>query len=241
MVKIAVCDDSSDQIELLKEYFGLFEEKYPGKAEVSYFDLGTQLLDITKSTSFDIYIIDMIMPEKNGIEVAHALRERKDKGKILFLTSSKDYVFDAFNVKASDYLLKPISPEKLFEKIHQLIGEIEEESPKTVSVKTSKGAVVIKVADILYIENVERSPAFFLTDGSCVEGIAKRGKFAEVIADFLNDDNFALCGVSIAANLAHVNSFKRDLGIIYLNNGRELFCSRLYAKDFKNALDKFRG
>lgn len=153
LIKIAVCDDSSEQIELLKEYFGIYEEKYPGKADVSYFDLGTHLLDITQNNAFDIYIIDMIMPEINGIEVARALHERKDKGKILFLTSSKDYVFDAFNVKASDYLLKPISPEKLFDKINQLIGEIDEESPRTVSVKTSKGEVIIKVSDILYSQH----------------------------------------------------------------------------------------
>ncbi len=240
MIKIAVCDDSSAQIELVKEYFDIYETKYPKTVEATYFSLGTELLEGSRNNAFDIYIIDMIMPEINGIEVARCLRERKDKGKILFLTASKDYVFDAFVVKASDYLLKPVGPEKLFEKINQLIEEIEDERPRTVSVKTSRGEMNIRVYDILYIENVDRSPVFYLSDGTKVEGISKRGKFAEIISEFLNLHNFCLCGVSIAVNLAHISSFKRDVGIIYLDSGKELFCSRLYAKDFKAVLDRFR-
>lgn len=239
MFRIAVCDDDTLQTDLMREYFEIYSGRFPEKAEVSYFNSGAALLENSKEKSFDIYFLDLIMPEINGMEVATTLRGSGDKGKIIFLTASKDYVFDAFAVKASDYLLKPISPEKLFEKVNSLIEEINDEKPPTVTIKTIKGEQVVAIRDILYIENIDRSPFFHLSDGSVIMGLSKRDRFANVIAVYL-ESGFSLCNVSVAVNLANVTSMKKDSGTIFLADGQELFCSRSFIKDFKAALDNYR-
>lgn len=240
MLRIAFCDDNELQRGILSEYFGILEKDYPGTFYTEGFASGPELLEAAGKEPFQIYLLDLIMPEMNGMEVAKLLRDGKDKGKIVFLTVSKDYVFDAFSVKASDYLIKPITPEKLYERINLLKAEIEEESPRTVIIKSVVGEYSATLDSIAYIENIARSPIYHLLDGTEVEGISRREKFSTVIADYL-DSGFALCNVSVAVNLSCITSFKRDSGVILLSNGQELYCSRTMTKEFKARLDKYRG
>lgn len=240
MLRIAFCDDNILQLDILNEYFGIYEKNYPKSISATGFRSGPELLKAAEEKPFDIYLLDLIMPEMNGMEVAKQIRENKDKGKIVFLTVSKDYVFDAFSVKASDYLIKPIAPEKLFEIINHLKSEIEEESPKYVLIKSMKGEFSTTINNIAYIENISRAPVFHLLNGTVIEGISKREKFSTVISDFL-EEGFALCNVSVAVNLSCISSFKKDSGTISLSNGQEIYCSRTMLKEFKSKLDKFRN
>ena len=238
MVKVALCDDNKIQIGLLLDYLNLFNQKHPGMIEVTAFYSGTELLDKAKNDGFDIYILDLIMPEINGMDVARELRKAKDKGKIVFLTSTKDYVFEAFSVKASDYLLKPISPEKLFEKIRELCGEIEEEKPFMVTVKSVKGECIFPLKDILFIENVNRSPHFHLAGGKVIEGVSRREKFSSVISEYL-ENGFTLCSISTAVNLNRISFYKKDSGEIILgDNEKSVFCSRSMSGEFRQKYEE---
>lgn len=58
--------------------------------------------------TFHIYILDIIMPDINGVQVGAALREQGDDGLIIYLTSSPDFALESCNTDALHYLLKPI-------------------------------------------------------------------------------------------------------------------------------------
>lgn len=225
MIRIAVCDDNGIQLELIKEFYDVYINEHPGTIEVDYFSSGNELIESLENNDYDIFILDLVMPGINGIEVARILRNLKSGGKILFLSASKDYVFDAFSVKASDYLIKPITPENLFRKTESLIREINAENPKSIVVRTVNGISNIFEKDICFIENVNRAPCYHLLDGSVVEGAARREKFAEVVAPFLESD-FAFCSVSSIVNIANVIGFDRDEGVITFKDKSEAYCSR---------------
>lgn len=240
MLRVALCDDNALQLDLLLEYFEIYKNKKSIEIEIGSFVDGEKLLaDVSANGNYDIYILDLIMPGMNGIELATVLRENNDMGKIVFLTSSMDFVFNAFSVKASNYLLKPVDPEKFFEQIDILRKEIRAEAPPTITVRTPKGDSIVKVFDITYIENVDRVPHYHLVDGKEVVGISIRQRFSEAMAELIDEYGFALCGAGILVNIEAVDSMKSE--IIYLKNGEELICSRSQIHDFKTILLDYWG
>ena len=236
LIKIALCDDNEMQLDIFKDYIKQYEKNHPHKIKATFFSLGSELINSASNNRYDIYFLDLIMPEITGMEVAKALREKKDKGKIVFLTSSKDGVFDAFSVKASDYILKPISYEKISDKIDELCAELREEKPETITIKADEGSCVVPIGEILYIENRERTPHYVLKDGRTLVGNLKRVKFSSIADEFLNK-GFALCNAGTAVNLNNVFKIKKDTGEIRLATGQILYCSRGLVSQFIEKLD----
>ena len=74
---------------------------------------------------FDLYLLDIIMPNENGIDLGRKIHTIDKGGTIFYLTSSIDFAVDAFSVKASQYLLKPIEQIKLLDALDKVLsGEV---------------------------------------------------------------------------------------------------------------------
>ena len=72
---------------------------------------GQELLKYVES--FDIVFLDIKMPEINGMELAKQMRENRRESIIVFVTSAEEYVFEAYDVEAFHFLLKPVNENKL--------------------------------------------------------------------------------------------------------------------------------
>lgn len=78
------------------------------------FQSGYELLDaVERSGSFDLYLLDIVMPEQNGIEVGLSIRKLDGLGLIVYLTTSPDYAVDSYLTNAFHYLLKPVRWEQM--------------------------------------------------------------------------------------------------------------------------------
>ena len=75
--------------------------------------------------TFDIYLLDVIMPGQNGIELGLSIREFDQGGRIIYLTASSDFAVDSYRAKASDYLLKPLDKSRLFQSLDNIIKSLE--------------------------------------------------------------------------------------------------------------------
>ena len=111
MLHIGICDDNQKDISRVQELAVRFSEQHPEmpvqiQAYSSPYDL---LDDIEKTGGFDLYLLDVVMPHMTGVTLARRIRERKERAEILFLTVSKEYAVEAFSVKASGYLIKPVN------------------------------------------------------------------------------------------------------------------------------------
>ncbi len=106
----AICvDDEPLVLQLAVSLCG----ELPQLSEVRGFGSAAEALSFLESHTADLALLDVDMPDMNGIELAMRIKQRHPDTAILFLTGYAQYALDAFAVHASGYLLKPIDREKL--------------------------------------------------------------------------------------------------------------------------------
>jgi len=116
--KVLVVDDEEDILELLK--YNLQKEGYDVKTASN----GIKAVEIAKSYIPDLVVLDIMMPNQDGVETCRQLREIPDLHQtyILFLTARAEEYSEiaAFDVGADDYIVKPIKPRALMSRISAL-------------------------------------------------------------------------------------------------------------------------
>ena len=85
---------------------------------------GKNALEILKENKIDLLFLDIQIPGKSGIEIARILNKQKDAPYIIFTTAYDEYAVEAFQLSAVDYLLKPISDQRLEESLKRAKKEI---------------------------------------------------------------------------------------------------------------------
>jgi len=109
-MNILVCDDmkkDADRLVALIAQSGF-------EAQTVVFNGPLQALDYYCSNkNIDACFLDIVMPKMSGIELAEKLRENNFANDIVFITTSNDFASQSYRVKAFDYLLKPLSGEKV--------------------------------------------------------------------------------------------------------------------------------
>ena len=221
MIKIAVCDDEPVFVE---EISGRIK-KYVPNAEIQGFFSGKELL--SQETVFDIYFLDIQMEKMNGVETAKKLRELSEESVIVFITGAKKYVFDAFDVAALHYLIKPVDDKKLQEVIERAKKEIEKNRDsrcRQILIKTRNKNITLNVSDILYFENEMRKIAVHTVRGKI--------SFYGVMADMEREagEGFCRCHRGYLVNLSYVAEY--DTENIMLTNGEKIYLSKDRYHDF---------
>ena len=116
--KVLVVDDEEDILELLK--YNLQKEGFDVKTASN----GIKAVDIAKSYIPDLVVLDIMMPNQDGVETCRQLREIPDlqHAYILFLTARAEEYSEiaAFDVGADDYIVKPIKPRAFMSRISAL-------------------------------------------------------------------------------------------------------------------------
>ena len=234
MIKIAVCDDNELQIDLLKDVLEEYIDMRHMDAKIYAFGDGDSLIEhVRKNGFFDAYILDLILPGMNGMEVASTLRLMKDSGKIIFLTSTVAYAVSSYDVDAFYYLLKPLDVQKLFKILDNAFSRISSDN-RDVVIKSSSGTVKFSIDSIMYIDIDNRCPNYHLSDGRCIKGLSLRGTFKEAVKPFLEYNVFAFCGVSLLINTRYVNSVDSDT--VLLSDGTLLYPSKSGISELKRIL-----
>jgi DNA-binding LytR/AlgR family response regulator len=143
---IAVVDDE----KAIREHIcGLVEERQP-ESRIEAYATGEELLASGKR--FDIVFLDIQMEGMNGIEAARSLREKQGDTVLVFITGIKDYVFDAFDLYAFQYLLKPIDERKFAEVLERAVRESAKKKERRVLFIKSRN-LTLDQSEILYIES----------------------------------------------------------------------------------------
>ncbi|MCM1120301.1 MAG: LytTR family DNA-binding domain-containing protein [bacterium] len=180
---------------------------------LSCFSSAGDLLDhIDKNTAFDIYILDVIMPDFNGIQLGKALREQDDSGLIIYLTSSADFAVESYNTDALHYLLKPVSNSQFFQCMDKAISRLSRSPEETISIKTPGSTRIAAIHNILYAERVNRHIRYYLSDNTVIDSITFNDTFQNAIAPLVSFPGFLIVGSSFVVNLQYVTEVtKSDL------------------------------
>lgn len=227
-MKIAICDDDSaclEQIHLLTTEYQ--EERKDKQLLFEQFSSPEDLIAVTRQGNyFDIYILDIVMPNKNGIKLGEILRNAGADGKIIYLTSSKDYALDSFRVRAFDYLIKPAQKLPFFQVLDDAINSVHRNKDKALVLKTKDGTSRITFDSILYAKLSKRIITYHLTNGKILESTTLRGTFADSVRELLLDQRFFLCSVSTVVNLHHITSVQNET-VVFDNHEQIYFNQKL--------------
>lgn len=237
MIRIACVDDNEIQLHGIASLLDAYSGERNLDLTVDSFSSPKKLLESARYDPYQIYILDIVMPEMNGLELAVTLRMLKDMGKIIFLTSTPDYAVASYDVDAFYYLLKPAEKDKIFSVLDRAIKSVAE--APTFEVKTKKGSVKMRLDDITYVDLVDRCLHFHLKDAPVAITPVLRSSFKEAIAPLLSRKGFILCSASKLVNMAYVDAM--DAESILLRDGTVIYPSKSARPDLKAAFKLYRS
>lgn len=233
MIRIAICDDCLTEMlkveELLNEYkannsaIDFTIDSYPMSIELAR--------EIEAGKSWDIYFLDLLMPQKSGIDLGRIIRQHNENAAIVFETSTKDYAMEAFEIKAARYIMKPINKKEVFEALEHCIKMLTPDKEETFTIKSVDGLKAIPTNMISFIECAKRRAYFHLTQGQVIESTLLRGSFEEAIDELLKRDNFIQIHKSYVVNMISVEGIKNECAV--MNSGEEIRITKKNVAAFK--------
>lgn len=237
MITLALCEDNEFQRELMVDFLREYSLSHT-ELKISAFSKGRDLLTyIKQNDSFDIYILDIVMPDINGMELASTLRLMKDNGIIIFTTASLEYAVASYDVRAFHYLIKPIDPDKLFRILDNAVAA-DNSASEVFDIKLKGGDdASLRYQDIMFVEVRDRALRVYLRDGRCCDSVSLRGSFREAVEPLLKTPCFAPCGVSRVINLKFVDAV--DSESVLLSDGTQIYPPRSAYADFRKCWKDF--
>lgn len=154
-MKVAICDSESRGREDVKN---ILKEAFP-EIEIREFSSGQELFKAVETEYLpNIILMDIALDGTDGMagmETARNLREISPEAILIFVTGVREQVFQAFDVGAFHYLLKPVEKEKLISVVAKAAAEVEKANakPRYMLVKVPGGYRRLNTADILYAES----------------------------------------------------------------------------------------
>ena len=150
MLSIAVCDDEVIECcSLARQIREILEErKLP--CIIRRFRSGRELLEA--SESFDMVFLDIIMCELDGMKTAQIFREKAFGGLLVFVSSSREYVFEAYDVEAFQYLLKPVDKKKLAYVLERAVRRTESRAREFIIASRDRQKKKLFLDDVYYFE-----------------------------------------------------------------------------------------
>ena len=152
--KILIVEDEESIAELEKDYLEI------NGFEVIIETNGASALERTCEEEFDMYILDLMLPEMDGFEICKNIRERSDKP-VLMVSAKKDDIdkIRGLGLGADDYVTKPFSPSELVARVNahmaryeRLIGKKEEQN----DIIEMRGIKIDKTARRVYVNDEEK-------------------------------------------------------------------------------------
>lgn len=223
MIHIAICDDSKQERQILAALFKRYQELHATPLQIHVFQNGFSLLDaIDQGKRFDITILDILMPGENGIEIARNIRASGTDTEIIFLTSSPEYAVDSYEVKAQNYLLKPVTEEKFFASIDSILAELDEKDTASFIIYTTeKQYSRIRVSSLVYGEVTHRTITLHLADQTMISAIMTFTEFLDILKAY---PDFIYPHRSYAVNMHYIQYVTKS--DIILTDGQKIPLSR---------------
>ena len=230
MMKIAICDDEKNVCDYIEKRVMDFLAKVDSEGETSVFFDSAPLIEFCQEnpTFFDIIFLDIKMKTVNGVDCAKQLRDLGVEALIVFVTSSAEYVFSGYEVKAFRYILKTDLVNAFDRIFSECLNELSKSDDSFYTVKTAAAVKNIPLNDIFYFESNKR----VLIVHTKNDEYSFYGKLDQVEKE-LEGKDFIRTHQSYFVNARKIKSVSKDSA--ELLNGEILPVSKSKASAVKNA------
>lgn len=227
-MQIIICDDEKSIQSLLRKKTTRFFAEKNIPCEILCCGSGEEVLSLAKQgKTIDLLFLDIQMPGKNGMEIAKTLRGQHRDLLIIFVTALSEYVYEAFDVDALHYLVKPFDDEKLNQVLNKAIRQYKKWTDTTnldkQAILVKRGGLSTKVlfSDIIYAEVFNRKVMLHTINGD-IEYYGKLTDLSEQAgADFFRTHRAYL------VNLKYVEKY--NASTIWLEQGTALLSKKQFS------------
>lgn len=210
MFCIAICDDTSQELEDLVSLTNQYLKDNGLDAVVQKFSHPDALLKAIEKEYFHLYILDIVMPLVNGLELGKEIRRRDHVAQIIYITTEPQFALQAYAASPINYLVKPIEKQQLFDTLNLAVSKVDLAEDQTFTVKTTDSLRIIKLSEIVCCEYHNHVVSFSLTKGKEVCSRTIRENFSQYSAPIFKDRRFLRCHASFVVNMRWVERFSKD-------------------------------
>ena len=234
MIKTAICDDEPNT----RAYLSALIRAQSSPCEIVEYASAEDCLADSHEIDLLFLDIELVPGHPDGMALARKIREQAagPRPVIIFVTGYERYVFDAFDVGAFQYLLKPVDEGKFAQVFSRAVEQIRalQENPRRVRALTLQSAGVSKTVPldhIYYMESSDHKVVLHLRDGefSCY------AKIRDLELDL--QDQFFRIHKGYLVNLSYVDGYGKSS--VTLTNGEKLLLSKYKYRDFVKAYLRF--
>ena len=230
MIRIAICDDEANT----RAYLSSLIRAQSCPCEIVEYASASDCLADTREV--DLLFLDIELAPSgdrlDGMALARTIRERTTGPQpvIIFVTGYERYVFDAFDVGAFQYLLKPVDEEKfaqVFTRAVAQIGTAREKPGPVLTLQSANASKTVPLDSICYIESSNHKVELHLKDGE----FACYAKIGDLEVEL--QDQFFRIHKGYLVNLSYVDGYSKSE--VTLTNGERLLLSKYKYQDFVKA------
>ena len=232
MYHIAIVEDEREFSEQLQDFLRKYQEEQGVSFKISVFSDGAEILKDYQKV-YDIILLDIEMPQVNGMEAAGRIRSIDQEVVLMFITNMASYAIRGYEVGALDFVMKPISYYTFSMKMARALKRVKNKEQQEILLTLSDGMKKLEIQQIYYVEVQNRMLHFHTDEGEYIT----RGTM-QSIEQMLSPYPFMKCNHWYIVNLRHVSEVRKNMAVV---GGHELEISRRNRTPFLKALTEYVG
>lgn len=232
MYRIALVDDEKIFTDQIEEYIRQYQAENPAEFQVSVFHSSTEFIAGFQK-EYDLILLDVEMPQLNGMELAHKIRETDEQVVLMFITNMAQYAIHGYSVGALDFVTKPINYYTFAMKLTRALKRVPKKESTSILLTMADGVKRIDIKQIYYLEVQNRLLHYHTEEGEFVV----RGSL-QAAEERLSGHSFEKCNHWYLVNLMHVKEVRKNIVVV---GSHELEISRRNKTSFLKALTDYMG
>lgn len=219
MIRVAIVEDNKKDSETVAGFLREYARREGSGFEITTFYDGLGFLDKYKPSSFDLILLDVQMPNINGMTVAERLRKIDTYVLIIFITNMGSYAVRGYDVGAAAFIQKPVLFTEFEQKLKRALFTIEQRDGQFFFITSCGSQIRIMVRDLMYVDVIGHICTFHMADGHEAESRIPLAVLSEKLSSY----DFMMISKNCLINPAYIrriNTQTIELGDTVLDLSR---------------------